>query len=72
MSRIAYCDACSMQDAGVKTRIPLEHTCGRETGAISEKEESRIARDRKNGCQACHFEKENPGKKSRQSHICGK
>jgi hypothetical protein len=35
MSRIAYCPACAAQKNGVKSRIPLEHTCGLETGAIN-------------------------------------
>ena len=33
--RIAYCPACSAQAHGVKTRIPLEHTCGLERGEIN-------------------------------------
>jgi hypothetical protein len=35
MSRIANCPACAAQEHGVKSRIPLEHTCGLETGAIN-------------------------------------
>lgn len=35
MSRKAHCPACSAQAHGVKTRIPLEHTCGLERGEIN-------------------------------------
>jgi hypothetical protein len=34
MSRIAFCEACSMIRNGVKSRVALEHTCGLERGAI--------------------------------------
>lgn len=28
MNKIAYCAACLYEKKGVKTRIPLTHTCG--------------------------------------------
>lgn len=71
MSRIEHCAACNMQDNGVKTRIPLEHTCGREPGTISANQEARNEMDKKKGCKACRYERCNI-KQSREPHTCGK
>lgn len=59
MSRIAYCPACSAQQHGVKTRIPLEHTCGLERGEVNSELEDLsepIYRGPKHHCKACEDE----------------
>lgn len=34
-SRIAFCQACSNIEFGVKTRIAVEHTCGKSSAEIN-------------------------------------
>lgn len=84
MSRIAYCTACSMQDNGVNTRIPLKHTCGRERGAISSNQEARLIahqimnengmnyRGSSTNCKACEDEKAGIKHIKAPVHTCGK
>lgn len=69
MSRIAFCEACSMQKHGAKTRIALEHTCGLETGAINP---DISYRGPDSHCKAC--EDERAGIKGVMSfnHTCSK
>lgn len=69
MSRIAYCPACSAQEHGVKTRIPLEHTCGLERGEINPEINYRGSNSH---CKACEDEKAGIKHIQAAKHTCRK
>lgn len=71
MSRIAYCPACSAQAHGVKTRIPLEHTCGLERGEISSDLEIEY-RGPNSHCKACEDEAAGIKSITARKHTCRK
>lgn len=75
MSRIAYCPACSAQQHGVKTRIPLEHTCGLERGEVNpdlEDLSQPIYRGAHHHCKACEDEANGIKHLMAQKHTCRK
>jgi len=75
MSRIAYCPACSAQEHGVKTRLPLEHTCGLETGAINPEItpiNQLLYRGHNSNCKACKDEASGIKRFMAAKHTCRK